>query len=203
VSISWRLGPAKFRTLIHDPAAPRPRGADFSATISYNGRLAVMFRRTLSNLLNLDDPPERTALAFAIGAFIGFSPLLGLHTIIAAIVAVVWRLNKLAIFSGSYINNPWTLTPIVVASWAIGRWFIGSPVIELPAFSLSAMTTTEFWWVIAGQWQQLLPFALGATILSVVSAAISYPLMLYVLRTYRRKYGRRAPLAPESMPEES
>jgi hypothetical protein len=151
-----------------------------------------MFRRAFRNLLNLDDPPERTALAFAIGAFIGFSPLLGLHTILATIIAIIWRLNKLAIYTGSYINNPWTLAPIVAASWAIGRWLIGAPEVALPEASLSAMLTVEFWQMIAAQWRQLLPFAVGATVLSVVCAAISYPLMLYTLRTYRRKYGRKA-----------
>ncbi len=164
---------------------------------------AVMYRKALRNLLNLDDPPERIALAFAVGAFIGFSPLLGLHTILAAMVAVIWRLNKLAVFTGAYINNPWTMAPIIVASWAIGRWFVETPSMDLPAVSLSALATAQFWWAIAAQWRQLLPFALGATILSVVSAAISYPLMLYFLRAYRRKYGRRAPLVPKSMTEES
>jgi len=161
-----------------------------------------MFRKALRNLLNLDDPPERIALAFAVGTFIGFSPLLGLHTILAALVAVIWRLNKLAVFTGTYLQNPWTMAPIIVASWAIGRWFIDSPSMDLPVMSLSALLTAQFWLSIAAQWRQLLPFALGATILSVVSAAISYPLMLFFLRAYRRKYGRRAPLVPKSITEE-
>ena len=91
-----------------------------------------MLRRAFRNLLNLDDPPERTALAFSIGTLIGFSPLLGLHTIIAAIIAVVWRLNKAALFTGVYISNPWTVAPVVAASWAIGRLFIETPPIALP-----------------------------------------------------------------------
>ena len=157
-----------------------------------------MLRSAFRNLLNLDDPPERTAFAFALGAFIGFSPLLGLHTILAAIISVIWRLNKLAIFTGSYINNPWTIAPIVAASWAIGRALIGAPPVELPQASLSAMMTFEFWRMIGGQWRQLLPFAAGAGVLSVISAAVSYPLMLYILRAYRRKYLRAAKLATET-----
>jgi uncharacterized protein (DUF2062 family) len=149
-------------------------------------------RNALRNLLNLDDPPERTALAFAVGVLIGFSPILGLHTILAAIISMIWKFNKLAIFTGSYLNNPWTIAPIVAASWAIGRWFIGAPPIDLPQFTLSGMITTDFWQAIAAQWRQLLPFAVGATILSIVASAVSYPLMLYVLRAYRRKYRLRA-----------
>jgi uncharacterized protein (DUF2062 family) len=152
--------------------------------------LAVMLRGALRSLLNLDDPPERTALAFAVGTFIGFSPLLGLHTILAVLVSVVWRLNKLAVLTGAFLSNPWTIAPIVAASWAIGRLVIGSPPIELPQASLNAFLTAEFWRLIAAQWRQLLPFAVGSLILSMVSAAISYPLTLYILRVYRRKYPR-------------
>jgi uncharacterized protein len=154
--------------------------------VGYN-TAAVMFRNALRNLLNLDDPPERTALAFAVGAFIGFSPLLGLHTVIAAVIAVAWRFNKPAIFTGIYLNNPWTLAPIVAASWAIGRALVGAPEVALPEMSLGAVATAGFWRMIAAQWRQLLPFAVGATVLSAASAAISYPLMLYILRAYRRK----------------
>jgi uncharacterized protein len=146
-----------------------------------------VMKSAFRSLLNLDDPPERTALAFAIGIFIGFSPLLGLHTIMAAIISVIWKFNKPAIFTGIYINNPWTLAPIIALSWAVGRFFIGSPPVELPHFTLSAMMTSEFWMMIAGQWQQLIPFAVGAIILSFIGAIISYPLMLYVLRAYRER----------------
>ena len=48
-----------------------------------------MFRATFRRLLAIDDPPERTALAFSIGVFIAFSPFLGLHTIMATAVAFI------------------------------------------------------------------------------------------------------------------
>jgi uncharacterized protein (DUF2062 family) len=155
-----------------------------------------MIRRAIRSLLNLDDPPERTALAFAVGVFIGFSPLLGLHTILAALIALVWRCNKVAIFTGIYVNNPWTLAPVVAASWAIGRLFIHVPHTALPDFSFGALVSAAFWQMLAAQWRQLLPFAIGATILSILSAATAYPLMLYTLRAYRRR--QAGTLAPVS-----
>ena len=42
-----------------------------------------MVRRWLDTLLHVNDTPERTARAFALGVFLGFSPFLGLHTIVA------------------------------------------------------------------------------------------------------------------------
>jgi len=146
-------------------------------------------------LLNLDDPPERTALAFALGTFIAFSPLLGLHMILGAFVALVWRLNKVALFAGVCLINPWTIAPFVAASWAIGNWFVATPPVELPQFTLSALAGAAFWEQIAEQWHQLLPFAVGAMILAVVGSLVSYPLMLYVLRSYRRKYPMLTALA--------
>ena len=46
-----------------------------------------MFRAAFRRLLAIDDPPERTALAFSIGVFIAFSPFLGLHTLMATALA--------------------------------------------------------------------------------------------------------------------
>jgi len=39
-------------------------------------------RRWLDTLLHIEDTPERTAAAFALGVFFGFSPFLGLHTLL-------------------------------------------------------------------------------------------------------------------------
>src|SRR5918996_4301469 len=88
-----------------------------------------MFRGAFRRLLALDDPPERTALAFSIGIFIAFSPFLGLHTIMATVVAFLFRFNKIAIYSGTFINNPFlTLVPIIIASYAIGAFILGRPL---------------------------------------------------------------------------
>ena len=47
----------------------------------------ALVRRWLDALLHIEDSPERTAAAFALGVFFGFSPLLGLHTILGVIAA--------------------------------------------------------------------------------------------------------------------
>src|ERR1700752_2193813 len=88
-----------------------------------------MFRAAFRRLLAIDDPPERTALAFSIGVFIAFSPFLGLHTILATALAFIFRFNKLAIYTGTFINNPFlTLVPIIVVSYAVGAFLLGRPM---------------------------------------------------------------------------
>lgn len=147
-----------------------------------------MIKAAMRKIFSENEPPERVALAFAVGVFIGFSPLLGLQTLLAVAVAVAFRLNKPAIITGAYLNNPWTIGPIVAASWWVGSWFTGSPRIELPQMTLAALQDAEFWRMLAGQWRQLLPFAVGATIFSILGAAIAYPVMIHLLRVYHRQY---------------
>src|SRR5678815_5070613 len=88
-----------------------------------------MFRSAIRRLLAIDDPPERTALAFSIGVFIAFSPFLGLHTILATLIAFIFRFNKVAIYTGTFVNNPFlTLVPIIVASYGVGAFILGRPL---------------------------------------------------------------------------
>ena len=57
-------------------------------------------RRWLDQLLHAHDTPERTAAAFALGVFLGFSPLLGFHTGLGLILAFALKLNRVAVLLG-------------------------------------------------------------------------------------------------------
>ncbi|MEJ7711403.1 MAG: DUF2062 domain-containing protein [Pyrinomonadaceae bacterium] len=147
-----------------------------------------MFRATIRRLLALNDPPERTALAFSIGIFIAFSPFLGLHTIMATALAFAFRFNKLAIYAGTFVNNPFlTLVPILLASYALGALLLGRPL-GLPDEGLELLkhphlTDRAYWRSLFGHSRDLLvPFAIGGMLLSVVCSLAAYPLTLRLLR---------------------
>ncbi|HEY5402418.1 MAG TPA: DUF2062 domain-containing protein [Pyrinomonadaceae bacterium] len=150
-----------------------------------------MFRAAFRRLLAIDDPPERTALAFSIGVFIAFSPFLGLHTILATFIAFVFRFNKVAIYTGTFVNNPpLTLVPIIVASYAVGAFFMGRPL-RIPPEGVELLKNPH---LLTGEYYRRLfvqslsivvPFALGGMVLSVVCSLIAYPLTLRALRAVR------------------
>jgi uncharacterized protein (DUF2062 family) len=152
-----------------------------------------MFRKTFRRLLAIDDPPERTALAFAIGVFIAFSPFLGLHTIMATAVAFLFRFNKIAIYTGTFLNNPFfTLVPIIIVSYAVGALILGRPL-SIPEEGLELLQNPR---IFSGDYYRLLfiqswnivwPFSVGATALSVVCSLLAYPLTLRLLRAYGRR----------------
>ena len=85
-------------------------------------------RRTGQILLHVEDSPSRVALAFALGVFIAFFPLLGIHTGLAIVIAIAFRLNKAAILVGAWINNPWTLAPMYTAGTLLGCFILGETV---------------------------------------------------------------------------
>ncbi|MBC8031507.1 MAG: DUF2062 domain-containing protein [Pyrinomonadaceae bacterium] len=149
-----------------------------------------MFRATFRRLLTLDDPPERTALAFAIGVFIAFSPFLGLHTILATLVAFIFRFNKIAIYTGTFINNPFlTLVPIIIASYAIGAFLLGQPLrISPEGLALlqdpHPLTGDYYRKLVREGWQVVWPFTIGGMVLSVVCSLIAYPVTSWLLRTH-------------------
>jgi uncharacterized protein (DUF2062 family) len=156
-----------------------------------------MFRSVFRRLLALDDPPERTALAFAVGVFIAFSPFLGLHTILATLVAFLFRFNKIAIFTGTFLNNPFlTLVPIILASYGLGARLLGRPV-RLPRAALELLKdshplTLAYWHeLFTHGWDILLPFAVGGLVLSVVCSLVAYPVTLRLLRAGQRLKARR------------
>lgn len=137
-----------------------------------------MIRAAIRRLFALDDPPERTALAFAIGVLIAFSPFLGLHTIMATAIAFLFRFNKIAIYTGTFVNNPFlTLVPIVVASYAVGAFLLGRPL-RLPAESRELLLhphvlSGSYWRTLFVESRHILiPFAVGGMVLSVIFSLI-------------------------------
>ena len=151
-----------------------------------------MFRASIRRLLAIDDPPERTALAFSIGVFITFSPILGLHTVIATVLAFLFRLNKVAIYVGTYINNPFTLVPIIIVSYGIGAFIMGRPL-RIPEEGMELLkhphplTGSYYRQLFTTSWYLVEPFAIGGMALSVVCSVVSYPLTLRWLRRHRLK----------------
>jgi uncharacterized protein (DUF2062 family) len=151
-----------------------------------------MFRSSFRRLLALDDPPERTALAFSKGVFIAFSPLLGLHTILATLVAFLFRFNKIAVYTGTFLNNPFiTLVPIIISSYAIGAFLLGRPL-RIPAQGLALLQqphllTAEYYRkVFHESWYIVWPFTIGGTVLAVVCSLIAYPVTSSLLRARKR-----------------
>ena len=147
--------------------------------------------RWLDKLLHVNDTPERTAAAFALGCFIGFSPFLGFHTVIAIAIAFIFNLNRVAALLGVYSNLPWIIAGYYVSATMLGEALTG---VRLPPdfrerlmalFELS-LRSGNFWRQLAVLLQPLfIPYLVGSFIGCSVVATLAYPLALAFVRRRR------------------
>lgn len=153
-------------------------------------------RDLMRKLLYVEDTPERTALAFSIGVFLGFSPFLGLHTLAAIGIAFLFRLNRVAILLGAWMNTPWSIVPYYTfATWVgmkvMGVRIEGGVLKEIFKMGVNqGFLRSDFWSRVASQWELLVSFLLGALILTALFSLLAYPLSLKLIRMYgfRKKY---------------
>lgn len=142
-------------------------------------------RAPLKQLLHLKESPHRTALAFAVGAFIAFSPTYGLHTLSVLFCAWAFRLNAVALIAGSLINNPWTVVPILGATLWTGVQLTGLP--DVPSTNWGDLSMLAFYEQIK---PYAVPFFLGGFLLSAVGAAVSYPIAYMAITAHRGRLAR-------------
>ncbi len=156
-------------------------------------------RTRLEQVLHLHESPHRTALAFAVGIFIAFSPTYGLHTISAVFCAWAFRLNAVALMAGTFVNNPWTMVPILATTFWTGFHVMGMP--EGMPVQWSQLT-------LEGLYAQIqtyaLPFFVGGILLSLLGTLLAYPVAYWMIvqARARRSAGLvREPVATQNPPE--
>jgi uncharacterized protein (DUF2062 family) len=150
------------------------------------GHMREKLANFLKKLLALEDTPERIAKAFALGVFLAFSPLIGLHIVLGFGLAFFCGLNRFAMLLGLFINNPVTLIPIYTAGAYLGGLLIGFPQMPaLPSFELRSLWSGDFWGQLAGQWRILKPMVVGSFTLSVFLSTFSYIAALTLIRQRR------------------
>ena len=66
-----------------------------------------------------------SALGFACGAMISFSPFFTMHAPLAALMAYMLRANVIAGVFGTVVGNPLTGVPIAAISLQTGNWILG------------------------------------------------------------------------------
>ena len=153
----------------------------------------ALVRRWLDALLHVNDTPRRTAMAYAMGVFLGFSPFLGLHTLIGLLLAFLLNLNRVAVLLGVYSNLPWIMGGYYAFTTAVGAVLMQE---NLPPdmgerlgglLSLSFRSPT-FWQEVSRLLLPFLwPFTLGSLVGAFVLAIIAYRGALAFV-SHRRKH---------------
>ena len=93
--------------------------------------------RDLRSLRGIEATPHAIAAGFAAGIAVSLSPLIGLHFVLGAALALLTRGNLLASALGTLVANPWTFPAIWLATYQVGA-------VLLPEHSAGQIGTETF-----------------------------------------------------------
>lgn len=140
-------------------------------------KITDKFRRVLKfiyiKLFRINDSPQKIALGFALGVFIGVMPVMGPTD--AFLLSLLFRLNRASALLGCLLTNTWTtvLTFILAVK-------TGSAIMKVNWHSVYAATQQlliKFHWLDLlklSALKILLPVIIGYIIISLAFAFLSY-----------------------------
>ncbi len=149
--------------------------------------------------------PHAIALGFAAGTFASFTPLVGFHFVVAALIAWVVGGNLLASAIGTSVGNPLTFPFIWFATHNTGSFLLGQEgreeiAIAVPDAGMKLLFTNpasffaELW---AGLEPVFFPMCVGSIPLGLSSGIVAYLILKPAVAKYkaRRKKLRERRLA--------
>lgn len=157
-------------------------------------RLGVYFGHRVGRL---PGSPHSIAAGFAWGVAVSFTPLIGFHFALAAILSWATGANVLASAIGTAVGNPWTFPFIWAATYELGTTLGfgtdaagGDEVTGLWQRAFDAASDFEFTTFLELAWPLLAPMTVGGVILGLLSGLFFYALLAPVVRAYQdRRHG--------------
>lgn len=122
----------------------------------------------------------------ALGVFISFLPIMGIHMYVAFAVAELFRKNVLAALLGVWVNNPLTAVPVYLFNLWVGKFIYNKPV----SFSelLLDIKMLEITDLLKTGKDLLIPLWIGGMIVGIIAAFVSQWLCLRYYQTLRDKF---------------
>lgn len=115
----------------------------------------------------------------ACGAAVSFTPFIGLHFGLSALLSWLLRGNILAAFIGTAVGNPWTFPFIWVSIFNIGKYILGmNDGMPLPE-------TMSIFYIFDNFWAVFIPMMLGGIILCIIVWPLFFFPVQYVIEKYQ------------------
>jgi len=140
-------------------------------------------KKILVRLKQLKGTPYSIAAGFACGVAISFTPFIGFHLVLAAIIAWIIRGNIISSALGTLIGNPWTFPFIWVAVLSTGNFILGIGTVDnvnfLKIFEKSGEALITFNFKNFGRdvWPIIYPMLIGCIPYFIISWFVSYKLI--------------------------
>lgn len=148
-----------------------------------------VWRYHVHRLSRLRASRHSISLGFAAGVFASFTPFVGFHFLLAALLAWIARGNLIASAVGTVAGNPITFPAIWVATYNLGAALVGvqsRTEVDMPGVQLSQLWQRGADSFLQTLWTKLepvvWPMIVGSIPLGMVFAVISYWIVLLALQ---------------------
>lgn len=150
-------------------------------------RISRFFRALYLKLFRIDDSPQKVAIGFGLGVFLGVMPAMG--PIAALFLAMVFKVNRVSALLGSIITNTWLSIPVFILSIKAGSLVVGTSYDKIRAgwsalsndFSLDKLFRLSVNDIVA-------PVIIGYVVVAAAIGVIAYAAALLVVRLRKEKY---------------
>jgi len=149
------------------------------------GRWKRNLRFLYLRLLRLKGKPQEVAGGVAIGVFVGMTPTVPLHTVLAVLIALILKKSKLAAALGVWVANPFFLPFIYLLDYKVGQVLTGANPPSLAMSNFSVPHLVRLGWDIS------YPLLLGGTVTGLLCAIPSYFITKRIILLYQAKRRQR------------
>ncbi len=147
-------------------------------------------RYGVKRLMRLRASPHAIAAGFAAGAFASFTPLMGFHFILSALLALATRGSIIASALGTAVGNPLTFPLIWAGTYKLGWLVMGGngndPDLDAQMGGGNVLDLIQ-----TGLVPILLPMAVGGVILGSIAWIIAYFPIRRLIWVYQRRRAER------------
>jgi uncharacterized protein len=142
----------------------------------------LLLKKTYTRFLKIRGKPKEIALGFSVGIFIGMTPVMGFHTVIAIFIATLFKWNKISAALAVWITNPFT-APFIYSM----TYFVGAKAMGLTrAYRLSdGLSSSTFIDMIKKTPEIFGAMTIGGFIIGIPLSVISYYFIYSAISKYQ------------------
>lgn len=133
-------------------------------------KVLVFCQTTFKRFLKIRGNPHEIALGFALGLFVGMTPLLGIHTAIAVFFASCLKWNKISAAAAVWISNPLTAPVIYGINYFIGAKIMCTKIL----FDSNEQAKTTFMDLLYGSPEIFIAMTVGGIVTGILLAVSGY-----------------------------
>ncbi|MFA5275338.1 MAG: DUF2062 domain-containing protein [Candidatus Omnitrophota bacterium] len=140
-------------------------------------KIAHFFRSLYKKLFKIDDSPQKIALGFGLGVFLGIFP--GTGPLAAIFLSLLLRVNRAAALIGSLLTNTWSSLIVLFLALQLGSLTLGIKWQDQPRdwgslFKLSFLNV-------------VLPIAIGYILVGLLFGFFTYLITLIIIKIAKKE----------------